>query len=47
VTTVNDVVLYDVRTLAPYRVALEADDAVRACGGGVMRHLTHTCCAPT
>jgi hypothetical protein len=34
VTTVNDVVLYDVRTLAPYRAALEGDDAVRARGGG-------------
>ena len=30
VTTVNDVVLYDVRTLSPYRASLEADDAVRA-----------------
>jgi hypothetical protein len=29
VTTVNDVVLYDVRTVAPYRASLEADDAVR------------------
>ena len=29
VTTVNDVVLYDVRTLPPYRAALEADDEVR------------------
>ena len=30
VTTVNDVVLYDVRTLAPYRAALESDDEVRS-----------------
>jgi hypothetical protein len=29
VATVNDVVLYDVRTLPPYRAALEADDEVR------------------
>jgi hypothetical protein len=29
VTTVNDVVLYDIRTVAPYRAALEADDTVR------------------
>jgi hypothetical protein len=40
VTTVNDVVLYDVRTLAPYRAALETDDAVRARGGNETERLT-------
>ena len=39
VATVNDVVLYDVRTLPPYRAALEADDEVRC----LRACLPHSC----
>ena len=38
-TTVNDVVLYDVRTLPPYRAALDADDEVRGRAHGAGRLL--------